>query len=124
MATRTHDLSVIVKLLDHPRAVTSWILRPALDASGAPVIVTVARIVKVYPRDGAGTLRVAVTDWGHDGNGNPAHYIGKAGGYGYDKLTAALAGATVAGIELGDHCDHAGRPTLDRVVNDNGYRQF
>lgn len=120
MASPTSNLADIVKILDHPRAVVSWILRPALDSNGAPVVVRVARIVTVRPVDGAGTLRVAVTDWGVQGTGNPAHYVGKAGGYGYDKRTAALAGATVAGIQLGDHCDHAGRPTLDRVVYDNG----
>jgi hypothetical protein len=33
---------------------------------------------------------------------NPSH--GRAGGYGYDKLTAALAGLEIDGIRLSDHC--------------------
>lgn len=43
------------------------------------------------------------------GADNPDNYpkpaqVGSAGGYGYDKLTAALSGLTVDGIELTDHC--------------------
>lgn len=29
---------------------------------------------------------------------------GRAGGYGYDKFTAALAGATICGVRMYDHC--------------------
>jgi len=35
---------------------------------------------------------------------------GSAGGYGYDKLTAALSGLVVAGHTLADHCDVSLRP--------------
>lgn len=38
--------------------------------------------------------------------------IGKAGGYGYDKLTAALSGMIVDGHEISDHC--GGRLKLPR----------
>ena len=31
----------------------------------------------------------------------------KAGGYGYDKITAALAGAVIDGYRIADHCGHA-----------------
>jgi hypothetical protein len=37
--------------------------------------------------------------------------IGSAGGYGYDKLTAALKGLTVAGIKLNDNCGTDKRTT-------------
>lgn len=36
-------------------------------------------------------------------DGSPFQY-GRAGGYGYDKFTAALSGLVVAGITLNDHC--------------------
>ena len=35
---------------------------------------------------------------------------GRAGGYGYDKLTAALSGLVVAGHTLADHCEVGLRP--------------
>jgi hypothetical protein len=36
-------------------------------------------------------------------------------------VTAALAGARVGGVELGDHCDHKGRPTLDHLRYAQGW---
>lgn len=62
-----------------------------------------------YPRDGAGTLRVVVRTWGSD----YAHWHGSAGGYGYDKRTAAIAGCgaslpTEGGpVPFADHSDPA-----------------
>lgn len=38
----------------------------------------------------------------HDDKGGFQH--GKAGGYGYDKFTAALRGLTIDGVTLNDHC--------------------
>lgn len=113
-------LDAVCTLRDHDRARVSWILRPAI-VDGAPAIVTVARIIEVLPRDGAGRARYAVTDWGMDGRAaEPVSYVTSAAGYGYDKRAACLAGCTVGGIELGDHCDHAGRPTLDEAIRAHG----
>ena len=99
------SVSAIRAVLDHDRARTSWVVRAGLDPLGAPVVIKLARVVYVYPRDGAGRLTVCVTDWGHDGaQYPPAQYIGRAAGCGYNKAVAALAGATVGGIELFDHC--------------------
>ena len=55
----------------------------------------------------SGTVRVQVWDWGTD---KPVQE-GKASGYGYDKLTAALSGCTIDGITLTDHCEHDERAT-------------
>ncbi len=55
----------------------------------------------VYPRDGAGRLRVLVCDRFGD---KCEPQAGSAGGYGYDKLTAALAGMTIDGYTMADHC--------------------
>lgn len=124
MATKTKtttDLSAIRAIMDHPRTETTWVLRPILDAKGQPQIDKVARICIQRPADGAGRLKVAVTDWGCRDDGNPTQFIGMASGFGYDKLTAALQGMTVGGVELGDHCDSEGRPTLDTLVHDKGW---
>ena len=106
-------------LLDHKRAEISWIVRAGMTdtADGRRLrVIRMARIVVVRPQDGAGRLRVAVTDWGKDGCGPSRHGYAAASGHGYDKLTAALAGCTVGGVELGDHSDHVGRPTLRDVI--------
>ncbi len=116
------SIGEVVKILDHDRTASRWVVRPALDGNGKPHIVTIARIAVQYPRDGAGVLRVAVTDWG--ATDGPAQFAGRAGGYGYDKLTAALDGATVGGFELGDHCDSKQRPTLDALCNREGWQIF
>lgn len=94
--------------------------RPQVKAE--PAIVRLARIVIVDPIDGAGPLRVGVTSWtpGEDAQ----HHIAAASGYGYGKTTACLVGAVIDGIELGDDCDHKGRPTLQDAIRANGWESF
>jgi len=87
-------------------------------------IVRMARIVRVFPRDGAGRLRIAVSDWGTNGDGDTTHFYGFASGYGYDKTAAALAGCTVGGVELGDHSDYLSRPVLRDLLRDRGWEAF
>lgn len=119
-------LSQIVAILDHPRVSVTWIARAILAPDGTPKIERLARVAVVYPRDGAGRLRMAVTDWGIPGadvNG-PAQYIGAASGFGYDKLTAAMVGMTIGGFEVGDHCDSEGRPTPGQLVAREGWSVF
>ena len=111
----------ITDLLDHPRANVAWVCKPGRDSKGEPTIVRIARIVRVAPRDGMGRLWIGVTDWGPEGQDDAVQSISAAGGCGYDKVTAALAGARVGGIELGDHCDHKGRPTLDHLRYSQGW---
>jgi hypothetical protein len=112
-------MKTITELLDHKRAQISWVCRPTVDSSGRPCIVRIARIVVVPPADGAGRLYIGVTDWGADSEQPAEQYIGVASGFGYDKRTAALVGAKVGGVELGDHCDHKQRPTLRELCDLN-----
>jgi hypothetical protein len=56
-----------------------------------------------------------------------AYYI-SAGGCGYDMLAASTRGIKVYDnndnlVEIGDHCDGKGRPTLDAFVQAQGWRQ-
>lgn len=113
------SLSAVSAILNHDRAVTSYVCRAVLGDDGKPKIERIARLVCVYPRDGAGRLRVALTAWvpGAD----PIHHVATASGYGYDKLTAALAGGIVGGFTLGDHCDRNGCPTLRDLCYREGW---
>ena len=108
----------VSKILNHDRVVECWVLEPVIAADGKPAINKLARIAWVYPRDGAGRLSVAVTDW-HDGD--VRNFVNRAGGFGYDKRTACLAGCTVGGVELGDHCDRDGKPTLRDLAGIKGW---
>lgn len=115
-------------LLNHPRAEVSHILRAELDAGGRPYINQIARLVVVYPRDGAGRMYVGLTTWGYDGDDGKrvetTHEVGHASGYGYDKLTAATTGMFLRGVELGDHSDHKGRPILRDAVRALGASMY
>ena len=114
------SISDVSKILNHDRAVECWVLEPVIAADGKPAINKLARICWVYPRDGAGRLRVAVTDWSGP-HGEARQYVSHAGGFGYDKRTGALAGCTVGGVELGDHCDRDGKPTLRDLAGIKGW---
>lgn len=121
------SIADIVKILDHDRVSVTWIVRPILNADGSPGIERIARVAVVYPKDGAGRLRMAVTDWGLDGahhGRDPGQFVTSCTGFGYDKLTAAIAGCTVGGVEVGDHCDSAGRPTVGEMVRREGWHVF
>lgn len=47
-----------------------------------------------------GNSTVTVNIW----DGHNELQQGRAGGYGYDKFTAALSGMTISGVTLNDHC--------------------
>lgn len=93
------------------------------DATGRDMMATAhcATVWIRYPTgDGAGPTRVLVADWGpvdEPYENGCVYYASHASGYGYDKITAALAGCKVAGITLGDHCNPAGNPQLDTLQN-------
>jgi hypothetical protein len=89
----------------------------ALGRAGAWVILfkdTIKGTVKAaYPKDGAGTLTVIIHEHGF------GPQIGKAGGYGYDKLSAALHGAKFGDIILED----SGRG-WENQLQDAGYQVY
>jgi len=70
----------------------------------------------------AGVVTVDVWD------GGLLSYQGKAGGYGYDKFTAAIAGAVIQGIRITDHCAEQkklprGRKTFPHIMEQpKGFR--
>ena len=75
---------------------------PAFNRVGAKVIINssgdICGTIKIlYPKDGAGKLKVVLHEHGLNAQ------IGRAGGYGYDKLSAALQGLVFCGITLADH---------------------
>jgi hypothetical protein len=61
------------------------------------------RIERRFPRAGGGVLRVVVRSWTQDRAARA--FSGRAGGYGYDKTTAATedSGADIGGHKLMDH---------------------
>jgi len=61
-----------------------------------------AQIVIKFPRDGAGKLQAWCADWFGSEGCNGVQY-GYAGGYGYDKVTAAISGFVIDGKTLTDH---------------------
>lgn len=110
-------LDDVLKVVEHKRASVGWVVG-AKDSK----VIRIARIAMVWPEDGAGRLRVAVTDWGEEGKDYPPrHYVSSASGGNYDKLTAALDGATVGGVTLGNHCDPAGDPRLEDLCHSRGW---
>lgn len=57
----------------------------------------VGKIKIAFPKDGAGTLRLFLWDFEND------IQMGTAGGFGYDKISAALCRMTFKGITFTDH---------------------
>ncbi len=112
----------IRRVLDHDRATSNHVVGVEYDGAVARPRV-IARIVTQYPKDGAGVLKVVVYDFG-DGT-DPQHstqrFYATAGGCGYDKLAACLDGMTIGGVEVGNHCDSAGHPTLDELCRKMGW---
>ena len=71
------------------------------------------KIIAKYPQNGVGRLRVALWDW----ETYQDIQEGWAGGYGYDKLSAALAGMSFNGIRLTDHPHD-----WERLLKEAGYK--
>ena len=61
-----------------------------------------------------GTSRVTVNVWDYTGDCDVQK--SSASGYGYDKLTSALSGLTIAGIKLTDHCEGSIKATKNNSV--------
>lgn len=76
------------------KSIAAWIVI-------APDNKLVARIQAHF--SDSGRVTVNLWNWGHD-ESEPCYQEGSAGGYGYDKLTAALNHMIVDGLELTNHC--------------------
>jgi len=112
MARTAPPTAAVIRLLDHPRAVTAWVCRAENNQ-----IIRMARLVSVATN---AKTRVLVQDWGIDGNSAVSNFLGAAGGYGYDRMAAALSGATVGGATVGDHCGVF--PTLGVLAASQGWQ--
>lgn len=91
---------------------------PAFNRVGAWVIINekgdICGTVKIlYPRDGAGKLTAIFHEHGFEPQ------KGTASGYGYDKASAALSGASINGHYLVD----SGRDWTDQL-RDFGYKVY
>lgn len=66
----------------------------------------VATVQWQFPRDGAGAVRCDVWAIAQGDKYLSLVHQGRAGGYGYDKRTAALSGALIDGYRMANHCGH------------------
>lgn len=71
-----------------------------------------------YPRDGAGVVKCYIEDRIGDKPNGCECYYGTAGGYGYDKRTAAMSGGVIDGHKIYDHC--AGYDTAEQKLKARG----
>jgi hypothetical protein len=63
-----------------------------------------ARVHALYTK--AGVVHVGIYDYiKSHGKPGAGYQTGSAGGYGYDKLTAAMRGLVIDGVKLTDHCE-------------------
>ena len=101
---------------------------PALNRAGAYIVLdaqngnkVAGKILVAYPKDGAGVLRAALWDW------TPAEsrdvQNGRATGYGYDKLSAAIDGMTfgTGDREFTLDCDGTGIESARAQFEAHGY---
>jgi len=108
------------KSWDKARKITE---SPAFNRVGAYVIINptgdICGTIKVlYPADGAGVLKVVLHEHGY------CPQIGRAGGYGYDKLSAALKGMEF-GNSLPSMIIFADHPhNWERQLQDAGFRVY
>lgn len=111
--SKTDILSRVVKIVDHDHGKIAWVCGVREGK-----IVRIARLAQIWGR--TGSVTVATTDWGAGGDTYPPfHHISRAGGYGCDKVTSALCGATIGGVTLGDHGGES--PTIGQVCEKNGW---
>ena len=102
------------RVMDHDNAQRAFVV--------ALVEGSIQEIARVYIlRSKSGRVQVVVLNYGYGLSLQSLHY-GDAGGWGYDKLTAALAGARIGDVVLSDHGrDGAG---LHDAAYANGWRCF
>lgn len=84
-------------------------------------------LVNVWNHDADAQLRCAKTRKLKDVDTNWAHKLfyfqhGRAGGYGYDKATAALSGLIIDGHEMTNHCDARLKPPKGTTLFPRDYK--
>jgi len=95
LSTRPTFTAQMRRVMDHDNTRTAFVLTVRDGA-----IWEVARAYILWGR--SGRVQVVVVNYGNQWAMQSLHY-GSASGYGYDKLTAALAGARIGDVVLTDH---------------------
>lgn len=98
------------RVADHENTQIAWVCRPEGDK-----IVRMAQISVLWGR--TGSVSILVRSWGESGQEPCVFHYGKAGGYGYNKVAAALEGANVAGVVVTAH----GANSLSSVCDQRGW---
>lgn len=109
-ATSTSTITPAMRrVMDHDNTQVAWVCR----AEGGKII----RMAQINVLPGTGTVQVLVRSWGESGREPCVFSYGKASGYGYEKVAAALAGANIAGVKVTDH----GPQSLLAVCDQKGW---
>ncbi len=100
------------RVMDHGSTRTAYVLT-VIDGC----IHEIARAYILWSK--SGRVQVVVINYGDRWAMQSLHY-GSASGYGYDKLTAALAGARIGDVVLSDH--GRGSMTIVDAASANGWK--
>lgn len=111
LTARPTSTAQMRRVMDHDNTRTAYVLTVRDGA-----VWEVARVFILWDR--SGHVQVVVINYGNQLAMQSLHY-GSASGYGYDKLTAALAGARIGDVVLTDH----GRDglTITEAASANGW---
>jgi hypothetical protein len=112
LSTRPTFTAQMRRVMDHDNTRTAYVLT-VRDGT----IWEVARAFILWSK--SGRVQVVVINYGDQWGLQSLHY-GSASGYGYDKLTAALAGARIGDVVLADH--GRGSMTIVDAASANGWK--
>lgn len=112
LSTRPTFTAQMRRVMDHDNTRTAYVLT-VRDG----IIHEIARAYILWGK--SRRVQVVVINYGDQWAVQSLHY-GVAGGYGYDKLTAALAGARVGNVVLADH--GGGGMTIGEAAVENDWK--